>query len=1245
MALTSTIIDNFEDGVLAPYWSGSYGTVTESGGRAQVPCTTGYNALATMTTYTWNDVYARLYAPSLASASAECYLSMTLYSASQDAGTDVGFYIDVFGGVFYCVSRVSYFDASASAIAYNSSTHAWMRILRSGPSILFQTSSDGTTWTIRRTMAAPSWLTSATDLQLVFESHRNNGTDNNAEVDNVNTTGVTTGTMAEALNTSAPAYLPSTIIADWAEDLPGEASNPNPDSARILSEQCTGEYVVAQSLEDSLPDAVTMTSGNDASTKAVVNLGGREEVYGQTIGWRTAATGTGSGTSVTPTIPTGTDWGDYTIVAIALDTTNTLVTEASDGQAHGWTLLATQDDGSGLETYVYGRPWYAGSTGPVLTFSFSVNYSWVAVSAYARMADGTQVPWKPGTVTYTAETNVVSLHTAPTAELTKSGFLVGVWGSVGTPTWTAGAGSTELGEANTATSGLPGVMISSTPFQGAGSQALTANTNSTTSVATLMAIPLNLQERPRQDARAYFSPFNHDSPLYGRDRDTALTQIDFNVLGSGGALPTTIHRGQMANIAMSGDVAQMSAVSKTRLDLDGSHVLPEIWGQREGLTPDWVALWLAARGGQYAGPAPTPYTIYWNPLYGSTHAMLDGDSTIVSEGPNFTYRQDYDDNGATVAPPNPTLRPQFVEGPFHTAVYAQQTNERIEHIVLEPYPTTTGLPFLSAPSVLADQFSQANSIGRLSFWVRGDHIDSNPAFLAAHGITNRDMGFRYTLALYDTPHVNYLGYLEVAIRSSDRQILVTMGQTSIGFTGVLFASLGPIPEDGAWHFVAVAWDLAVGRVKVKLDGNESTNNYWQVNQPPVPSEWPATDADREPSAGGSDPINNLVFIHMPLSDLQIEAGQPWSDDFSVHYPTPAAPSQTALTRVTGRTLGGMALTAPVSGWSALAELAQATLSAYRVDEEDNLNFLPLSYFGEAAQMTPTEIVDTEVNAAELDVFTDPTKLRNVVTVEYEEASVTTMAVPVLVISQVITIPAGVSYWLFSLDVLVTEMYGKNTPGSDTSGNWTLWNLTTPEIDGTQPPTSIGHYMTVNTKEDGTGTNLSWDFVKARIMSYTASTAVVRFTNNLTVPTYLSNNGDAIPFLVLRGNAYTTTNAYATARDDSSVAARRERSLSTTIPWIDNRTDATEIAQALATLLARPRAELKVQTVGDPRRKPGQLVTIADAQGTHAQGNWRVLDVEHNVSGASYTQNLSLTFQMDIGLWDASPGWNNEAWGE
>ncbi|MFD1656993.1 hypothetical protein ACFSL4_01765 [Streptomyces caeni] len=61
MPAFATLTDGFDDGVRDPVlWSGSYSTVEEAGGRARVPCTTGYAAYASATLYTAGRVAGRL---------------------------------------------------------------------------------------------------------------------------------------------------------------------------------------------------------------------------------------------------------------------------------------------------------------------------------------------------------------------------------------------------------------------------------------------------------------------------------------------------------------------------------------------------------------------------------------------------------------------------------------------------------------------------------------------------------------------------------------------------------------------------------------------------------------------------------------------------------------------------------------------------------------------------------------------------------------------------------------------------------------------------------------------------------------------------------------------------------------------------------------------------------------------------------------------------------------------------------
>lgn len=59
------------------------------------------------------------------------------------------------------------------------------------------------------------------------------------------------------------------------------------------------------------------------------------------------------------------------------------------------------------------------------------------------------------------------------------------------------------------------------------------------------------------DARQYFSPFNTASPVYGYDRDVAPVTLDFGTLTSAGPDYRRLFTGQMANVAISGRLAEL----------------------------------------------------------------------------------------------------------------------------------------------------------------------------------------------------------------------------------------------------------------------------------------------------------------------------------------------------------------------------------------------------------------------------------------------------------------------------------------------------------------------------------------------------------------------------------------------------------------------------------------------------------------------------------------------------------------
>jgi hypothetical protein len=180
--LQDTFDDNSRDVVK---WSGSYGDVVESGGRARVPCSTAFSAYQSASTYTLDEsqVACRVFAPAVGGASVEALAEVLVITST--GGTDGGFSINAVSGQISLVSRSGYFDGSAVVLTYSATTHAWLRLRESAGVLYWDTSPDGSTWTNRRSSASPAWVGDV-NLSVIMAGHRNNGTADFAEFDSFN---------------------------------------------------------------------------------------------------------------------------------------------------------------------------------------------------------------------------------------------------------------------------------------------------------------------------------------------------------------------------------------------------------------------------------------------------------------------------------------------------------------------------------------------------------------------------------------------------------------------------------------------------------------------------------------------------------------------------------------------------------------------------------------------------------------------------------------------------------------------------------------------------------------------------------------------------------------------------------------------------------------------------------------------------------------------------------------------------
>lgn len=215
MALISTLTDDFNDGIVDPVkWPNSFGTYTEIGGRARVTCDTSFNAYSSALNWTLagSAVYLRGYPPAAGGATTEAWAQILIKSSTS--GTDLGFELRALTGELVMFSRTGFFDAGAVNIPYSATNHAWLRVRETGGTVFWDTSPDAATWTNRRTLASPAWV-GDTNLEFQLIAHRDSGTNDYAEFDNVNITGTFL-----ALGTASETDTAQTLAARKTKPLP-----------------------------------------------------------------------------------------------------------------------------------------------------------------------------------------------------------------------------------------------------------------------------------------------------------------------------------------------------------------------------------------------------------------------------------------------------------------------------------------------------------------------------------------------------------------------------------------------------------------------------------------------------------------------------------------------------------------------------------------------------------------------------------------------------------------------------------------------------------------------------------------------------------------------------------------------------------------------------------------------------------------------------------------------------------------
>ncbi|AZS06653.1 minor tail protein [Streptomyces phage Hiyaa] len=181
-----TLVDDFDDNTVdTGLWPNSFGTYSETGGKAHVAVNTGYNAYSSAKAYRLQNsqLTFQIMPPTIPDGATEAWAQVLIKSNVE--GTDLGFEVGIGSGNTVCFNRTGYFDAEAAYLTYNATAHAWMRIRESGGQVFFDTAPDGHTWTNRRTITSPAWVADG-DLEVQMIAHRADGTDNFVDYDNIN---------------------------------------------------------------------------------------------------------------------------------------------------------------------------------------------------------------------------------------------------------------------------------------------------------------------------------------------------------------------------------------------------------------------------------------------------------------------------------------------------------------------------------------------------------------------------------------------------------------------------------------------------------------------------------------------------------------------------------------------------------------------------------------------------------------------------------------------------------------------------------------------------------------------------------------------------------------------------------------------------------------------------------------------------------------------------------------------------
>lgn len=154
--------DDFDDNqVNTTLWPSNYGGATEVGGKARIPLTpgtpAGYKSARDWDLEDSQFVIKFATRPAVGGSSAA---AVTVMANSTTDGTRVGWVYDVDAGTLRAENQVGGTDGSPTILTFAPIAHLWLRIRETAGTLYWETSGDGYSWTVRRSLATPAWIES-----------------------------------------------------------------------------------------------------------------------------------------------------------------------------------------------------------------------------------------------------------------------------------------------------------------------------------------------------------------------------------------------------------------------------------------------------------------------------------------------------------------------------------------------------------------------------------------------------------------------------------------------------------------------------------------------------------------------------------------------------------------------------------------------------------------------------------------------------------------------------------------------------------------------------------------------------------------------------------------------------------------------------------------------------------------------------------------------------------------------------